>query len=158
MKRFFKTIRPYLLSVLLALAVGGLSAWVTRGAMARFETLQKPPLAPPGWLFPVIWTILYTLMGVSAALIWRTDRLRRDTPLWRYGVQLVLTFWWPVLFFLLEARLAAFFLLLALIAAVIWMLRSFARLSRTAAWLNAPYLLWLLFAGYLNLGVYLLNR
>ena len=158
MKRFFKTIRPYLLSVLLALAVGGLSAWVTRGAMARFETLQKPPLAPPGWLFPVVWTILYTLMGVSAALIWRTERLRRDTPLWRYGVQVVLTVWWPVLFFLLEARLAAFFLLLALIAAVIWMLRSFARLSRTAAWLNAPYLLWLLFAGYLNLGVYLLNR
>ena len=81
MKRFFKTIRPYLLSVLLALAVGGLSAWVTRGAMARFETLQKPPLAPPGWLFPVVWTILYTLMGVSAALIWRTDRLRQTCRL-----------------------------------------------------------------------------
>ena len=153
-----KRIRPYVVSVLIALAVGGLAAWLTRGAMMEDSMLRQPPLSPPPWLFPIVWSILYTLVGISAAIIWRKAPLQRDKALQPYGVQLFLNFWWPILFFLLDARLAAFVLLLLLIITVVRMIRRFYTISPAAALLNTPYLLWLLFAAYLNLGIYLLNR
>ena len=151
-------IKVYVISVLIALGVGALSGFLTRGSMERFEALLQPPLSPPGWLFPVVWSILFVLMGIGAAIIYLSDSPERTRALKVYALQLIVNFFWSILFFNLEARLFAFFWLLLLLALVILMFFLFRRISPLAAYLQIPYLLWLVFAAYLNLGVYLLNR
>ena len=151
--------KPLLVCLAVPLAVGGLSALLTRGGMDFYETAAKPPLSPPGWVFPVVWTLLYLLMGVSSYLVWREKTAPgRRAALRVYGAQLVVNFVWPLLFFLARAFLPAFLWLLLLAALVVVMLRRFDRVSSRAAWLQFPYLFWCLFAAYLNFGVYLLNR
>lgn len=140
--------------------VGALSALLTRDGMEVFQSLEKPPLTPPGWVFPVVWTVLFLLMGLASYVVIRSGRPR--SMVWRalavYGLQLFFNFVWMLLFFNLGAYLPAFFWLIALWL-FIWMnFLLFYRISRMAGWLLVPYLLWVLFAGYLNLGVYLLNR
>ncbi len=148
----------YILSVLLALAVGTLSGLISGGSMMLYETLIKPPFSPPGWLFPVVWTILYVLMGIAAAKVWNTKHPERDTALTLYTVQLAVNFFWPIFYFLFAARLLALLWLLLLIYLVFLTLKYFNDISRPAAWLLLPYFVWLLYAAYLNLGTYLLNR
>ncbi len=151
--------KPYAGFSVLALAVGALAGLLTRGEMEVFAALNQPPLSPPGWLFPVVWTVLYLLMGISMGLIWRQGsgfQRRRVLELW--CVQLGMNFLWTLLFFNWQLRLTAFFWLLALLAVVAWMVAKMEPIDRTAAKLQIPYLVWLLFAGYLNFGVYLLNR
>lgn len=151
-------LRPLLANMAIPLGVGLISGAFTAGARDVYAALQQPALAPPGWLFPVVWTILYLLMGISAYRVWVNTCPERQRALWIYGVQLLLNAVWPVIFFHLGAYLAAFVWLLLLLAAVIIMIRRFARVDRMAARLQIPYLLWLMFAGYLNLAVWLLNR
>ena len=153
----WKKLRPYVLSIAIALAVGGASALVTNNSMKLYKTLMLPPLAPPGWLFPVVWTALFILMGISAALVWRADTPDRGTALTVYAAQLVVNFFWPVIFFVFEKRLFAFIWLIALLILVIIMISLFKKSSLAAAYLQIPYVLWLLFAGYLNLASYILN-
>ena len=143
----------------LPLAVGGLAAFLTADAMKLFAIVPKPPLSPPGWLFPIVWSILYLLMGYASYRVAVSDAPleTRRQALTLYGVQLFLNFLWPILFFGLEWRLAAFFLLLLLWLAIFLTQRLFSNIDETAADLLLPYLLWVTFAGYLNLGVYLLN-
>ena len=140
------------------LAVGGLSVLFS-GGMSTFSDLRQPPLSPPGWLFPIVWSILYLLMGYASYRVAVSDAPleTRRQALTLYGVQLFLNFLWPLLFFGLEWRLAAFFLLLLLWLAIFLTQRLFSNIDETAADLLLPYLLWVTFAGYLNLGVYLLN-
>ena len=126
--------------------------------MAGYETLLKPPLSPPGWLFPVVWTILYILMGVAAAEIWKGENYGKDVALTLYAVQLAFNFMWPIFFFVYEARLLSFFWLLILVFIVFICIVYFSKISRKAAYLLLPYFAWLIFAAYLNLGSYLLNR
>ena len=155
----WKKIRPYVAFAAIALAVGALSAVLTSGEMDAFSQLRQPPLAPPAWLFPVVWTVLYLLMGVSMALVWRSSRgqHRRDAvTLW--SIQLAVNFFWTILFFNLHVRLFAFIWLVLLFVCAALMTAEFARWNKPAAWLQAPYLLWLAFEGYLNMAVYLLNR
>jgi len=141
------------------LAVGGLSAFFTRDGMEKFKDLDKPPLTPPGWLFPVVWTILFLLMGIASYLVWKNGRPRQAVrwALTLYGVQLGFNFLWSMLFFNMGLYLAAFFELIALWLLILLTALQFYRLSRAAGYLLAPYLLWVAFAGYLNLGVYFLN-
>ena len=122
------------------------------------ESLNQPPLAPPAWLFPVVWSILYTLMAIAAYLVFASNDLDRGPALRLYLLQVIVNALWPLLFFRLEWRLFAFFWLLLLIALVILTMVSFYPIRRSAFWLFVPYLVWLLFAGYLNLSYYLLNR
>ena len=124
----------------------------------QYETLIKPPFSPPGWLFPIVWTILYILMGIAAAKVWNTEHTERDTALTLYAVQLAVNFFWPIFYFLFEARLLALLWLLLLIYLVFLTLKYFNEISRSAARLLLPYFVWLLYAAYLNLGTYLLNR
>ena len=142
----------------ISLGTGGLAAWISYDAFAKYATLTLPPLAPPAWVFPVVWTILYVLMAVS---IYRVQMSlgcgSKRTAYWLYGMQLVFNFFWTMFFFTLEIRLFAFFWLIALIILVVLMIQSFRRHDPVAAWLQIPYLIWLIFAAYLNLGVYLLN-
>ena len=151
-------IKKLLLCLAIPLAVGGLSALLS-GGMGEYRQLNQPPLSPPGWLFPVVWTVLYLLMGYASYRVLVSgkdaDAVRRALIL--YGAQLFLNFLWPVLFFGLEWRLAAFFLLIALWILIYLTMRRFSELDELAGDLLIPYILWVTFAGYLNLGVYLLN-
>ncbi len=152
-------IRPYVGFCVLALLVGGLSSVITQGEMEAFSALRQPPLSPPGWVFPVAWTILYLLMGVGMAIVWRKsdgERRRRAVTIW--GVQLAANFLWPLLFFLWQLRLLSLVWLVVLLILVAKMTSEFEKTSVPAARMQIPYLLWLLFAAYLNLGVWILNR
>ena len=153
-------IKKLIISIAIPLLVGGLAGFVTRDSMMQFENLTQPPLSPPGWLFPVVWTILYTLMGISSYLIAQSGANEVDVAEAQtfYYFQLALNCLWPLLFFGLNMYLFAFFELLVLWIMVIVMIKNFAEISRMAAYLNVPYLIWLTFAAYLNLGVWWLNR
>lgn len=141
------------------LAVGGLSALLTGNAFTSYQALNRPPLSPPAMVFPIVWTILYLLMGTGSYLAIGCDaRLPENRPLvWVYAAQLLFNLLWTPVFFRLEWRLFSFFWLLALLALVAVMARQFYRRRPLAGYLQIPYLLWLLFAAYLNLGTYLLN-
>ena len=147
-------------SILLPLAVGGLSAWLTMGSMDQYGALIQPPLAPPAWVFPAVWTVLYILMGVACWLVWKSDAARQDKKraLTLYGVQLAVNFIWPLIFFRAGMYGFALIWLVVLLVLVTETAIAFGRIDMRAAWLLIPYLLWLLFAGYLNAGVWLLNR
>ena len=122
------------------------------------DSLNKPPLAPPAWLFPIVWTVLYALMSIAAYLVFMSNDLDRGPSLRLYLLQVAVNALWPLLFFRLEWRLFAFFWLLLLILLVVLTMIGFRRINRTAFRLLIPYLLWIAFAAYLNLGLYLLNR
>ena len=149
-----------LLCLAIPLAVGGLSALITGGAMRDFAAIRQPPLSPPGWLFPVVWTILYLLMGLASYLVLEAggSRQRTQEALFVYALQLVVNFLWSPLFFSAKAYLLAFLWLLLLWGLILITLLRFARIKPAAGWLLVPYLAWVTFAGYLNLGVWLLNR
>lgn len=156
------------ISIAIPLIVGAVSGLANSGGMQMFAEIEKPPLSPPGWLFPVVWTILYTLMGISSYLIWTAEEekmvqaggapAQKKQALRTYAIQLAVNFFWPFLFFGLEWYLAAFFWLVLLWYLILTMIRQFKEISPLAAKLNIPYLLWVTFAGYLNLGIWWLNR
>lgn len=152
-KKLFKNIA-------IPLIVGGVAGFLTSGSMKEFAALNQPPLSPPGWLFPVVWTILYLLMGISTYLISTAEAGEEEIAgaLALYNMQLIVNFLWPIFFFNLGWYLFAFFWLVLLWILVARMIKAFAEISKTAAYLNIPYLIWLTFAAYLNLGVWWLNR
>lgn len=138
------------------LAVGGLSALLTQNSMETFRLVNKPVLAPPGWVFPVAWTILYILMGIASYLV-LTSGKPNDAALTVYGIQLVFNFFWSIIFFNLEMYLFAFIWLVVLWLLIFKTAILFYQISKPAGYLMIPYLLWVAFAGYLNLSIYLLN-
>lgn len=145
--------------IAIPLLVGGVSAFLTQEGMKVFEELNKPPLSPPGWLFPVVWTILYILMGVSSYLIIRSgaEKTEINRTLAVYVYQLIVNFLWPTFFFNFQWYLFSFMWLVLLWLLVLVMIVRFYNISKLAGVLQIPYLIWLTFAGYLNLGVWLLN-
>ena len=142
------------------LAVGGLSGWVTRGAMEDFQALNQPPLAPSGWLFPVVWTVLFVLMGIASYLVVRSQGPEKPVKraLIFYGIQLGFNFLWSILFFNLGLYLVSFFWLVLLWCLILLTTLQFSALDRRTFLLMLPYLAWVAFAGYLNLGIFWLNR
>ena len=152
--------KPYLFWILLTEAVGGLSGWLTReGTKLYAQTIAKPPLSPPGWVFPVVWTILFALMGIGAARIYLSPPSRtRSLGLNLFIAQLAVNFFWSPIFFNAQAFGFAFFWLLLLWGLVLAMILVFRKADPLAAKLQIPYLLWLTFAAYLNLGVWYLNK
>lgn len=149
---------PYLISIGIALGAGLLGSVATYSGMPDYERLLKPPLTPPSLAFPIVWTLLYVLMGVSAALIWKSHSPRRGPALTLYAVQLLFNSLWSILFFGLQWHCFAFFWLLALCLLVAAMVVRFSRIDPVAGLLQVPYLIWILFAAYLNGGIWLLNR
>ena len=109
-----KKAKPYVFSILLALTVGGLSALATANNMNIYDKITMPPLSPPGWLFPVVWTILFILMGISAAIIFVSDSAEKESALFVYAVSLVLNFTWSILFFNMQAFILSFIVLVGL--------------------------------------------
>lgn len=151
--------KPLLINLAIPLAVGGLSALLTREGMKKFPLLRQPPLSPPMWVFPVVWTLLFLMMGLACCLVYSSDTAsgRKRSALWVYGIQLAVNFIWPVLFFNGQLWLPAFLWLLLLWAMILGTLLQFYRIRPLAGLLLLPYLVWVTFAGYLNFGIYLLN-
>lgn len=149
----FKT---YAKSILIPVILGGIVGLIISGAI-DYNTLQKPPLAPPSVLFPIVWTILYILMGVSYGIL-KDKSLVDDKTQRIYYLQLFVNLLWPIAFFTLEWRLFAFIWIILLDILVFTMIMEFYKKNKVSGLLQIPYLIWLLFATYLNLAVYLLNR
>lgn len=152
--------KALLICLFIPLAVGGLAALITGGNMADFASLEKPPLSPPGWLFPVVWTVLYVFMGIASYRIVSANAPQRqtDAALRLYAVQLLVNFIWPILFFNLKLYGISFIWLLLLWVLILITMIRFYRIMPDAAYWLIPYFLWVSFAGYLNLGIALLNR
>lgn len=153
--------KSYVISIAIALAVGGLSAFLTMGNMDLYSEIIKPPLAPPPILFPIVWTVLYILMGISAAMIYNerdNQMAESNRALIVYAVNLVLNFFWSMIFFNMRAFLFAFVWLVALWIVILLMIIKFAKIKPIAGYLQIPYLLWVTFAGYLNFAIYFLNK
>ena len=152
--------KPYVFSAGIALLIGTLSGLLSRGGMMAYDlTVMKPVLTPPGWLFPMVWSILYILMGISSAKIWLADDSpERKKSLNLYVAQLIVNFFWSLIFFNAQAFGLAVIWLLLLWVLVFLMIRQFYKVDRQAALLQIPYLIWLTFAAYLSIGVWILNR
>ena len=153
--------KTYAFWIGLAEAVGFLSGWITREGTQAYKNgdIIKPFLSPPSIVFPIVWTILFALMGWGIARV----RLTRPTPArekatWLFILQLAFNFCWSIYFFNLQAFGVAFVWLVVLWGLILWMTLTFRKVDTLAAKLQIPYLLWVAFAGYLNLGVWLLNR
>lgn len=145
-------------SIAIGLGTGLLSVLLTLGNFKAYSALLQPPLAPPGWLFPVVGGILYILMGVSAYLVYECDTEEKYIGLAVYVLQLIFNFLWLIIFFNIRNLLFAFVWLVFLWVLVLAMAISFYRVNKTAGLLQIPYLLWVTFAGYLNIALYILNK
>lgn len=152
--------KTYALWILGTEAVGALSGYLTRAGMRIFqEKVAQPPLSPPPILFPIVWGTLYALMGIGGAQVYLSPASRdRSRGLNLYAAQLIVNFFWSLFFFNAQAYGLAFFWLLLLWALVLAMLLRFRRVVPAAGYLQIPYLIWLTFAAYLSLGVWILNR
>ena len=152
--------KTYVLSIALTLAVGALSALLTRNNMDVYQNINKPNLAPPGFLFPIVWGVLYTVMGFSAANVvvkGRENGNETGSCIGIYVLQLAVNFFWSIIFFNFRAFLFSFVWLLFLWVLIILMIRCFSKISPLAAYINIPYFLWVTFAAYLNYMIYSLN-
>ena len=152
--------KSYVFWILLAEAVGALSGWLSReGSEVFSQTVIQPPLSPPAILFPIVWTLLYALMGIGAAQVSLTPSSpERSRSLNLVVIQLVVNFFWSLIFFNAQAYGFAFLWLLLLWVLVLLMILAFRKVDPLAALLQIPYLLWLTFAAYLSFGVWYLNR
>lgn len=150
--------RPLIVSLVVSLGVGGLSALLTRRGMRLYDLADKPPLTPPDWVFGVVWTILFILMGIAAYRIWVSDAPTRRQALCLYGAQLIFNFFWSMIFFNARAYGAALAWLVLLWVLILLTTIAFRRIDRAAGRLMLPYLVWVTFAVYLNAGVWLLDR
>lgn len=152
-----------LVSLAIPLSTGGLSALIAGDSMATFGKFNQPPLAPPAWLFPVAWTVLYILMGIACFMVWIHSTNRQVTSKEKtlffaaYSIQLAFNFFWSIFFFNLGWRLFAFFWLSALWVMILILVIWGAKNQRGVMCVLLPYLLWVTFAGYLNIMVSILN-
>lgn len=151
--------KQLIICIAIPLLVGAISAFLTRDGMKDFKDMAKPPLSPSGWLFPIAWTILYVLMGLASYYIYqkRNQSAKVTGALIIYGLQLFFNFFWSIIFFNAKWYFAAFFWLVLLWALIGFTILSFREIDKKASYLLYPYLAWVTFAGYLNLGIAFLN-
>lgn len=145
-------------SLFLPLLIGALSGFLIRDDVSLYSSLALPPLSPPNWIFPIVWGILYVLMGVSFYLMITSHTFSKSKAIFLYGIQLLLNFLWSPIFFHFQRYGLAFLILVLLFLVLLLMIKNFYEISPLSAILQLPYLLWILFAGYLNLGIIFLNQ
>ena len=143
--------KPLSVSLLISLGTGVIAGFLTSGSMEKYQEMYRPPLSPPGWVFPIVWLILYTLMGIAAYRIYMKNPKAESLKL--YLIQLAVNFLWPIIFFNLGWQLFAAAWILLLWYLVFVLIKEFARIDRGAAKLLIPYLIWLTFAAYLNIVI-----
>jgi tryptophan-rich sensory protein len=130
------------------------------GNMDIYDKITTPTFAPPAVVFPIAWGILYVLMGISASMIYlkgKEDDISVLSPLFLYYLQLTVNFFWSIIFFNMQNFLFSLIWLLLLLVLVVVQTRSFYRISKLAAYLQIPYILWLVFAAVLNYSIFILN-
>ena len=145
-----------IIAILIPLAVGSLSALIS-GNMALYSTINKPAFSPPSIVFPIVWTILYVLMGISSYIIYSSDSVDKTKALKIYALQLFFNFCWSILFFRYNLYLLSFLWLVILIVLICIMIKDFYKINPAAAYLQIPYLLWCIFAAFLNFSIYTMN-
>lgn len=150
-------LKSLLWNLFIPLAGGVIVGFLTKNSMNVYNNVARPALAPPPIVFPIVWSILYLLMGISSYLIYESKSIYKEKSLYVYYIQLILNFTWPFVFFSGKMFLVAFFILLLLWGMVIWMTGLFYKVKPVAAYLQIPYLIWLGFAAYLNLSIGFLN-
>ena len=143
-------------SILIPVIAGAVIGFITSSSM-DYEMLKQPFLAPPGALFPIVWTALYILMGVSYGILESNNLVKQDVNS-IYYTQLVVNLLWSIIFFVFKWRFLAFIWILLLIILVASMVKEFYRKNKIAGLIQIPYLIWLFFAAYLNISIYVLNR
>ena len=153
-----KMSREEVISLLIPVVGGFLSGIIAMGGIKEFNSLIKPMLSPPGFIFPIVWTILYVLMGISSYLIYNENEINSSCCLKIYAINLFINFLWTPLFFGLNLRLFSFIWIILLDVVIVYMIFCFYKVNKKAAYLQIPYLIWSLFATYLNLSFYLVNR
>lgn len=143
---------------MLSLIVGGLSGYFTASNIATwYVTLNKPFFNPPNYLFGPVWTVLYLMMGISLGMIINAKHSNKNKSLIIFSIQLVLNFFWSVIFFSLQSPGWAAIEIIAMWLSIIYMIRNFYKINKWAGWLQIPYLLWVTFASVLNISIYVLN-
>lgn len=147
-----------LINILTPLLLGLLSSFLSGNIGDKYNMLVSPPFAPPRWMFPVVWTILYLLMGVAAYFVFTSDLKKRKGAFFLYTVQLSINFLWTIFFFGLGLRLFSFIWIILLIAVIIKNIKFFYNIKPISGVLMIPYLLWCVFAAYLNFGFWYLNK
>ena len=149
-----------IISLAVPLGLGGASAALTKKGMQAFQAMAKPPLTPPQWVFPAVWSALYIVMGIASYLVYVSgaSEPRRERALSLYAIQLLMNFAWSIIFFSMRAYLAAFVWLVVMLLVIIAATVRFWCIDRRAGKLMVPYAVWTALAGYLNMGVYVLNR
>ena len=145
-----------IIAILIPIAVGTLSSLFS-GNMQIYSRINKPALSPPGIVFPIVWTILYILMGISSYIIYESNDPNKESALRTYALQLFFNFFWSIIFFRFNLYFTALVWLVVLIILIIRMIRQFYHIKPIAAYLQIPYLLWCLFAAYLNFMIFRLN-
>lgn len=157
-RKFLVKWKPLILCLAISLGAGGISALITGKSMEIYKTLARPPLSPPSMVFPIVWTILFALMGISSYMVLVSENIRQKAALRVYGIQLFVNILWSPIFFRFESFWFAFGWLILLWLLIIATIILFYRINKTASWLLFPYFLWVTFAGYLNFGIAVLNR
>lgn len=154
-----KSIADLTTSILIAEIAGFLSGFLSGNISEIYQSFLKPPLSPPGWLFPIVWTILYACMGIASYIIFTAvaTEEKKKPALTLYAIQLLVNFFWSIVFFRLHSPEWALAVILLLDVLVIFTIRAFYKINKTAAYIMIPYLAWILFASYLNIGIVLLN-
>lgn len=157
-------IKSLIFFLVITLGVGALSGFLTKDSMDVYSKYNRPLFSPPGFIFPIVWSILFILMAISAYLIYNADytsledKKARNNALFVYFLQLVVNFLWPIIFFRLDAVALAAVWLGVLILLVAYTMYLFYKIRPSAAYLLIPYILWLAFAAYLNIGILVLNK
>lgn len=149
--------KKLIIITVITFVVGSFFSFFTMNNMDTFKELDKP-INVPGILFPIVWSVLYLLMSISCYIISEEDYKDKDKAIIWYGIQLVINSVWSLIFFGFGAYLLAFIWIIILAIAVIIMIAKFYNINKKAAYLNIPYILWILFAAYLNFGIYILNK
>lgn len=155
-----KNILACVLCILIPLAIGGISGYITSDEINGwwFDSLSKPSFQPPDKVFGPVWSALYLLMGISLFLVWKSPKTDlRKTALWVFGIQLVLNFWWSILFFSFHLLFISIIDITIMWALILYMIILFRRTKASAGYLNIPYLLWVSFATVLNISIWILN-
>lgn len=150
-------IKKLLFYIITTILIGVIPSIFVFKSMNVYNSLNRPPLSPPPIVFPIAWTILYMLMGISIYIIMQSKRKLKKNARLIYYIQLITNALWSPIFFGFEEYFLAFLWILMLIVFVITMIFTFYKISKKAAYIQIPYLLWLLFASYLNFGVFVLN-
>jgi len=151
-----KNIKCLVISIAIPILVGLIGSLLGNSSMG-FDMINKPNFSPPGYIFPIVWTILYILMGISSYIVYNSKNNKKDEAIVIYGLQLLVNMLWTFFFFNLKWYLFSFIWIILLIVLVSVMIYRFVKINKLSGYLQIPYLVWLVFASILNLSIYILN-